>query len=129
MRNINFYRTLFLAASVYDLFLGLVFFLFYKAIYFLFGIQLPENPAYLHLATAFVFVQGISYYYVFRNLRQNIDMVRVGIFYKIIYAGVSFYYWIVGGLPHPIFAVFGICDLIFGVLFVLYLIDYKRVIR
>lgn len=129
MRNINFYRTVFAMASGYDLFLGFIFLFFHQAIYHLLGIQLPENPAYLHLATAFVFVQGISYYYVFRNPRQNTDLVKVGIWYKAVYSGIALYYLIAGGLPHLLFALFGIFDLIFGFLFILYLKDYKREFR
>jgi hypothetical protein len=127
MRNKKFYKALFIVAAAYDLFLGLVFFLFYKNIYDIFNIQLPD-PAYAHLLAAFVFVQGISYYFVYLNLKQNIDIVKVGVVYKTIYATVAFYYWAIGGLPHPMFALFGFLDLIFVVLFMLYLTDYNIVV-
>ena len=124
MRNRQFYRGVFAAVAGYDLFLGLVFFVFYKGIYSVFGIQLPDNPAYLQLSAAFVFVQGISYYLVYLHPTRNVDLVKVGVVYKAMYTAVAFYYWAVGGLPHPIFAVFGFIDLIFLGLFVLYLKDY-----
>lgn len=128
MRNKKFYRGMFLVATGYDLLLGFVFFLFYKSIYSVFSIELPNSPSYLQLSAAFVFVQGLLYYFVYRNLKRNIDIVKVGVAYKTVYTGVAFYYWAIGGLPHPMFALFGFLDLIFIVLFVLYLRDYKTVI-
>lgn len=128
MRNKRFHKGVFLVVAVYDLSLGFVFFLFYKSIFDVFNIPLPDSPSYLQLSAAFVFVQGLSYYFVYRHLERNIDIVRVGLVYKIVYTGLSFYYWAIGGLPHPMFALFGFLDLIFVVLFVLYLRDYKRVI-
>jgi hypothetical protein len=128
MRNKNFYHGVFGVAAVYDTFLGIIFFIFYKSIYFILNIQLPDNPAYLQLSSAFVLVQGISYFFVYKNLKRNIDIVKVGIIYKIIYTAVAFYYWGIGGLPHSIFALFGFLDLIFVVFFALYLIDYNTVI-
>jgi hypothetical protein len=128
MRNRKFYKGVFSVAAGYDLLLGFVFFLFYKGIYSVFRIELPQNPAYLQLSAAFVFVQGILYFFVCLNLKRNIDIVKVGVVYKTVYTGVAFYYWAIGELPHPMFALFGFLDLIFLVLFVLYLRDYKTVI-
>jgi hypothetical protein len=73
-------------------------------------------------------VQGIFYLFVYRNLKRNIDIVKVGIAYKIVYSGLTFYYWALGELPHQIFALFGFLDLIFIGLFALYLKNYKTVI-
>jgi hypothetical protein len=129
MRSKKFYRGVFLVAAVYDLFLGFLFFLFYRSIYDVFDIQLPDNPAYLHLSAAFVFVQGLSYCLVYLNLKRNIDIVKVGTVYKVVYTAVAFYYWAIGGLPHLMYAVFGFLDLIFVVLFVLYLRDYKAIME
>ncbi len=128
MRKKKFYRGMFLVAAGYDFLLGIVFFLFYKGIYSVFSIELPNSPSYLHLSTAFVFVQGLLYFFVYLNLKRNIDIVKVGVAYKTVYTGLAFYYWAIGGLPHPMFALFGFLDLIFIVLFVLYLKYYKTVI-
>jgi len=101
--------------------LGLAFFLVYRGIYSLFSIQPPDNPSYVHLAAAFVFVQGIAYYFIYRNLERNIDIVKIGVIYKAVYTGVAFYHWAAGTLPHPMFALFGLLDLVFLLLFILYL--------
>lgn len=128
MRSKSFHKGVFAVAAGYDLILGLLFFLFHTTIYSFFSIQLPENAAYLQMSAAFVFVQGVGYFFVYRNLERNIDLVKVGIVYKLIYIGVTFYYWAIGMLPHPMFSLFGFCDLVFVVLFTLYLKDYASVI-
>ncbi|MCG3210713.1 MAG: hypothetical protein FOGNACKC_04344 [Anaerolineae bacterium] len=129
MRTKQFYKNGFIVAAVYDLLLGVVFFFFYQNIFNALSVPLPNNGSYAQLSAAFVFVQGISYYFVFQNLQRNIDIVKVGLIYKIVYSGVAFYYWAIGGLPHPMFALFGFLDLIFVVFFVLYLADYITVIQ
>ena len=100
MRTEAFYRTGFLLAAVWDLILGFVFFVFLRPMFGMLGVAFPENPSYAHLSAAFVFVQGLLYYFVSRNLQRNIDIVRVGIFYKIAYIGVALYYWAIGQSPH-----------------------------
>ena len=117
MENQPFYRRMFVVASLYDLILGLGFFLFYPAIYAWLSIQAPESPSYLHMAAAFVFVQGVGYAFVWRNLERNVDIIRLGIIYKLAYAGVVFYYRAAGQLPHLVYAGFGLLDLVFVVLF------------
>jgi hypothetical protein len=97
MRNRKFYRGVFLIAAGYDFFLGFIFFLFYKVIYSVFSIELPNSPAYLQLSAAFVFVQGLLYYFVYLNLKRNVDIVKVGVAYRIVYTGVAFYCWAIGG--------------------------------
>ena len=68
MQNRGFFRGVFLVAALYDLVLGLVFFFLYPWVYGFLGVSLPTEPAYLHATAAFVFVQGIMYYLVYRNL-------------------------------------------------------------
>ena len=126
MRNERFYRVVFLVAALWDLILGFVFFVFLRTIFSTLGTQVPENTSYAHLSAAFVFVQGLGYYYVYRNLRRNADIVRVGLVYKIVYTGVAFYYWAIGESPHLVFTAFGFVDLIFIALFLLYLSDFQR---
>jgi hypothetical protein len=126
MRNRGFFRGLFLVAAVYDLVLGVAFFLLYPWVYGMLDIALPTEPAYLHAAAGFVFVQGIMYLLVYRNMERNVDLVLVGAIYKAVYSGVAFYHWGTNTLPHTVFAVFGFLDLIFLVLFVYFLVEARR---
>ncbi|MFQ6674870.1 MAG: hypothetical protein ACE5LH_00850 [Fidelibacterota bacterium] len=128
MKSKAFYKGMFMVAALYDFILGIAFFFFYRSIYSLFNIPLPDQPAYLHTAAAFVFTQGLLYYFVYLDLERNFDIVKVGIVYKLVYTGVTFYYWAIGQLPHAMFALFGFLDLIFVILFLLYLRNYRYLI-
>lgn len=117
MGNLRFYRAVFLVAALYDLILGTVFLFLYPWVYGVMGIPLPTEPAYLQMAAAFVLVQGMMYVLVYRNLEGNRDLILVGATYKAAYAVISLYHLGAGDLPHPFFAVFGVLDIGFMVVF------------
>ena len=114
----SFYKSVFLVGAAYDMILGAVFFLAWRPIYGALGIEAPANLAYLQIATAYIFVQGLSYWYVSRNIIRNLDIVRVGIVYKAIYVGLAVWYLIIKQIPHVLFAWFGVFDFIFLLLFI-----------
>ena len=57
------------------------------------------------------------YVLVYRNLERSRDLILVGAIYKAAYAVISLYHLGVGDLPHALFAVFGVLDIGFMVLF------------
>ena len=120
MEKRGYYKGLFLTSAVYDIVLGIIFTFFYKPIFSLLGIPLPEFAGYISLIGVFLFVLGVGYYYISKgDLVKNRDLIKVGTLYKFAYSGVAFYYLIAGTLPHLIFAwVFGVLDLILAVLFI-----------
>lgn len=115
------FRLFFLVVALFDGILGLGFFLLYKPLFDWFNITRPENSSYVLLSAAFVAVQGLSYALVARNLRRNVDLVRVGVVYKLVYSGLSFYYLATGQLIHTAFAWFGVCDVVFLIGFIAFL--------
>jgi hypothetical protein len=115
------FRRFFLVAALYDGVLGVAFFLLYKPLFDWLNITRPENSSYVLLSAAFVAVQGLGYAFVARNLRRNVDLVRVGVAYKVVYSGLSFYYLATGQLVHPVFALFGACDVVFLIGFIAFL--------
>jgi len=120
------YRILFLIAALYDFILGFVFFAFLRFFFEdLFRIPYPLYPAFFQAAAAFVFVMGVGFYFVYRNMYRNIDIVKVGIVFKLFYTGLAFYHVFVKGMPW-IFSVFGFLDLIFIVFFVFFLLAVRR---
>jgi hypothetical protein len=124
-RSSGFFASVFLVAALYDLTLGLVFFFGYSQIYDVLNVPVPENTSYIHLSAAFVFVQGVGYWFVYRNMRRNVDIVRLGVIYKGVYSAVAVYYWATGGLPHAVFAWFAIFDVVFLALFVAFLASIR----
>ena len=120
------WRTFFIVAAVYDLVLGAAFFLFYGPIWELLELQLPNNTAYIHLTAAFVFVQGVGYWIVARDLTRNHGIVQMGIAYKFAFAALSFYYFAIGQLLHWSFLVYGVLDALFLVGFWLFLSQARK---
>jgi len=116
----KFFKSLFLIAALYDLILGVVFLTMYKFIYSYFNITLPTYPMYLQLSAAFVIAIGIAYYFVYLNMYRNIDLVKLGVIYKLIYIIIAGYYYFVG-IAHVLFFWFVVFDLVFLVLFVWFL--------
>jgi len=121
----SFFRSLFLIAALYDIILGLLFFFFYRQVYGFFNITLPDYPMYLQMAVAFVLAMGIGYYFVFKNLYRNVDLVKLGIVYKAVYAGLTTYFYF-ANLAHVVFFWFAIIDFIFLLLFVWFLSYAKK---
>jgi hypothetical protein len=121
-RALNFYKALFLVAALYDGVLGAVFFFLYSPLFEALGIALPNNTSYIHLTAGFVFVQGVGYWFVYRRMLQNIDLVKLGVIYKGIYSLVAVYYLATGQLLNAIFAWFALGDVLFLVGFVRFLV-------
>ena len=126
LKNEKSYRNLFLIAALYDFILGSVFFVllpfFFENI---FKIIAPNYPAFFQAAAAFVFVMGVGFYFVYRNLYRNIDIVKLGIVFKLVYTALAFYYVFIGNMPW-VFSLFGFLDIIFIVFFIFFLRAVQR---
>ncbi len=81
----------------------------------------PHNTSYIRLSAGFVFVQGIGYWFVSRNMFRNIDLVKLGVSYKAVSSLVAFYYLAIGELPDSVFAWLAVFDLLFLVGFIRFL--------
>jgi hypothetical protein len=115
------WRTFFLVAAVYDLVLGAAFFVLYGPLFDVLEIALPNNISYIHLTAAFVFVQGLGYWFVYQDPPANRGIVKLGVAYKFAFAALGFYYLAIGELLHPLFLAFSVLDFLFLVGFVMFL--------
>jgi len=115
----------FLIAAIYDLILGIAFFFFYEPIFSYFSIPLPNYAMYLQMAAAFVIAMGIGYYFIFLNLYRNVDLVKLGIVYKLVYSGLTFY-WYLANLANIVFLWFAFIDAFFLITFIVFLRQAKK---
>ncbi len=120
-RDLARYRMFFLVAALYDMALGAAFFFLYQPIFEAIGMPLPPHESYVHLSAVFVFVQGLGYWFVYRDPLANLGIVKVGVAYKGAYSALAAYYVAVGQIPSMFFAWFGIFDFLFLIGFVLFL--------
>jgi len=117
----SMWRPFFLVAALYDIVLGAGFFLLYEPLFEILGIALPNNISYIHLTAAFVFTQGLGYWFVYQEPMANRGIVKLGVVYKFIFSSLAAYYLAIGELLHPVFVVFGVLDVLFLIGFVLFL--------
>ncbi len=115
------WRAFFLVAALYDMLLGAAFVVGGEQILRAIGMDLPPHIAYIQLAAVFIFVQGLGYLLTYLDPLGNLGIVRVGIAYKAAYAGLAFWYLVIGALPSIFFIPWAIIDLLFLVGFVLFL--------
>jgi hypothetical protein len=115
------WRLFFLVAAVYDIVLGLAFFFFGTAMFDWLGMALPPHISWFQLPAVFVFVQGVSYAFVWADPLNNLGLVRVGVIYKAGYSALAAYYLLTDQIPAMFFAWFGLFDLLFLIGFVWFL--------
>ena len=124
--TLNLFKAFFLVAALYDVILGVLFFFLYGPIFDLFDIELPYNTSYVHLTAGFIFVQGVGYWFVYRNMLRNVDIVKLGVVYKSIYTLVAVYYLGIVKMEGEIFGWFAVFDVLFIVGFVMFLMQAGR---
>ena len=79
----------------------------------------------MQLAMSLVFVFGIGYYWVSKDLSKNHDIVKLGIIAKILVFMIFSYHYLTGNMPLLI-ALCGVVDLIFAILFLEFLMNMKK---
>jgi tryptophan-rich sensory protein len=110
------YRTIFLIGALWNLLGSGLFFLFRRQAFALLQLPPPNYVAFFQAWLALAFVFGIGYYYVYRDLYSNLNIVRLGIYGKTAFAVIFIYHVIFSGF-HPIFLSGAIIDLMFVVLY------------
>lgn len=129
LRHEKAYKNLFFIAALYDFILGAAFF-FFLPFFFeeIYDMAAPLYPSLYQGVAAFVFVMGVGFYFVYRNMYRNVDIVKIGIVFKSVYTVLAFYHVLIEDMPW-VFLLFGVLDLVFIVFFVLFLRDYRKEVR
>jgi hypothetical protein len=83
------------------------------------------NPEYLHMFIVLIFIFGIGYWWVGNDLSGNRDIVKLGIFAQSSVFPVLAYHTAIGNL-HPLYLIPGVIDLMFSILFGLFLYSYSQ---
>lgn len=114
------YRRIFLIGALWNLFGAGLFFLFWRQAFDFFGLMYPNYLAFFQAWLALAFVFGIGYYYVYRDLFGNLNIVRLGIYGKTVFAMIFIYHILCSGF-HPIFLSGAIIDLVFVIFYARFL--------
>lgn len=110
-------RPLFVVAALYDLVLGIVYFVAFKALYARFGIDLPNHDAYVQLPAALIAVFGIGFWFVAQAPERNRDLIKLGVLMKIAFSAVVFGHYFLATMP-TMWLPFAAIDALFAAAFV-----------
>lgn len=115
------FRLLFLLAALYDGLLGAAFLVGAGPILTWLAVPSPASPIYLQLIAGLIVVQGLGYFFVWRRLWRNVDIVTMGIAAKLALVAVTAASVVRGDLPHPLVAWLAVIDACFLIGFLLFL--------
>ena len=117
-------RWMLVATGVYDAALGAAFLVAYPAIYARMGIPPPNHPGYVQFPAALVLLFGVAFLIAASAPSRHRDILAMGLFLKLSYAGVVLGHWFLGSIP-ALWTPFGWADLVFAVLFALALASVR----
>ncbi len=115
------YRLLFLLAALYDGVLGIGFLIAAGPLFAWLGVPAPENPTYGQLLAGLIAVQGLGYFFVWRQLWRNVDIVKLGLAAKLVWIAVAGAGLARGDLPHDGVAWLAIVEACFLIGFLFFL--------
>lgn len=78
------------------------------------------NPEYAQLFLVLVFVIGIAYWWIGNNISENYAIIKFGVLAQLSVFFVLAYHTLIGNV-HPLYLIPGIIDLVFAILFTLFL--------
>ncbi len=113
----NAVRCFFGLSGIYDLFLGLMFLFAPIWCFNLVNITPPNHWGYVTFAASMLSIFGIMFLQIAKDPIKNRGFMPYGMLLKLAYCGVVFGYYLTTGIP-TIWAVFGVCDFIFLLLFI-----------
>lgn len=117
----EYYRKMFFIGALWNLAAAAVFLFFQKPLFAMFAMPPLDYPIFYQMVCVLVFAFGIGYYWVSLNLRDNRGLVKLAAALKIATFVFFVYYCAVGSL-HWSFVGTGLVDLVFGILFIEFLI-------
>lgn len=122
----DYYRKLFFVGAIWNWLATATFAFGYKVLFPLFRMPLPGYPVFFLMFLGLCFVFGIGYYWVSRDISINHDVVRMGIFGKLI-VFVGLLWASITGQVHFILIGPAIVDLVFAILFIDFLKNFKKI--
>ena len=119
----NRVRPALLIGAVYDGLIGLAFLFLAEPIFRALGIVGPADPVYVQLAAGLIAIMGLGFFLAWRDPLLNRGLVLLGAVFKGFYIVLAGYALIRGDVPHPVFLVFAVVDVLFLIVFARFLLN------
>ena len=121
----EYYKKMFFIGAIWNWVATLTFAIGWKFLFPLFGMAFPNYLVFYMMFLGLAFVFGIGYFWVSRDISLNHDIVRMGIIGKMIVFVSMLLAWIGGEIPMIVVGS-GVVDLIFAILFIEFLMTYRK---
>ena len=119
---------MFLSAAIWNWIIGLTLLMlsfFIPNMLPLFGVETPPSLVFLQMLFILVIIFGIGFFIVYLDIEKNQGIVLMSIFEKVSFFFVFLIYFILGDVNFLVLLL-NIIDLIFGMLFIEFIINMKR---
>lgn len=126
MNDLTFWKSVFLTKSVITAAEGAVLFISDAWLRYILHAPPLINAEYSQLFYGTVFFIGIAYSWVSSDISKNIGIIKFGICVQTFVFFVLAYHTFVGNI-HPLYFTPGIIDLIFAILYSVFLVQYSQV--
>ena len=126
MSNESYYRQLFFVGALWNFGAAFIFYFLHEPVFSFLGMQPLGDTLFIQLFAMSVFLFGMGYYWVSRDLIRNHGILILGIVGKLLVFTIVGYHLLVHGCIHWLIASAGGVDVIFAALFIHFLIDFKK---
>lgn len=126
----KYYKIMFFSAAIWNWLIGLTFLilsLITPNILSLFGVEIPPSLVFMQMLFILVIIFGIGFFIVYLDFEQNQGIIKMSVFEKVSFFIVFFIYFILGDVNYLVLLP-TIIDLLFGILFIEFLINVKRLV-
>jgi hypothetical protein len=125
--NLNcYYRSVFITGALWNWGAAILFLFAYKPIFAWLNMKELNYPVIMNAFLIMVFVFGIGYFWVSRDINRNHDIVKMGIMAKTLLFVLFTYYYLIGDV-HLLIEMCLFVDLAFAILFTEFLLRAKKV--
>jgi hypothetical protein len=126
MSNESYFKKLFFIGALWNFGAAVLFYFFHRPVFSFLGMQPVGDSLFVQLFSAAVFLFGVGYYWVSKDLKRNHGILKLGIAGKILVFAIMTYHFTFHGCLHWLIASAGVVDVIFAVLFIQFLINFKK---
>lgn len=116
--NGDWRKGLFYVSALYDGLLGLVFLFFWPRIFEYFHVTPPNHPGYVQFPALLLIIFGLLFLQIAGDPAANRDLIKYGIYLKIAYVGIVFWYRFTTGIP-TMWIWCACIDIVFLILFII----------
>jgi len=128
MEKKEYYKNLFLLAAIWNWIVAIsLLLLSFVApdVMTLFGVDIPPSLVFLQMLFLLVGIFGVGFFIIYRDVESNHGIIQMSVLEKLSFFVVFLIYFIIGDVGFLV-VLLVIVDLIFGILFIEFLLNFKN---